>query len=108
MLAVFQDLRAVDEYVAHADRVLMRVLERGSVGDSGWIEDDNVGEHALPDEAALLQLEVRGRQSAQPVDRLLERNHVLLSHVHAEEPGEVAVGARMGGRLRERRLWRHG
>ena len=64
----------------------------------GRVEDDDVGEHALAEEAAAVELEVRGRQAGQPADRLLERDHLLVAHVLAEQPREVAVGARVRGR----------
>ena len=50
----------------------MRLFERGAIGDRGGIEDDDVGEHAGPEEAALFELEVRGGKAAQPVNRLGE------------------------------------
>ena len=58
MLAVGQHLRAIDEHVTHSDRVLVRLLERGPIGDRSWIEDGNVGEHAFAKEAAPIEFEV--------------------------------------------------
>ena len=107
MLAVAEDDHAVDDHVAHAHGVLVRLLEGRAVGDRARVEDDHVGEHAGPEEAALLELEVGRRQAAQPVDRLGEGQGLLLAHVLAEDTREVAVGARVRGRLRERRLRRH-
>src|SRR3990172_12213934 len=46
VLAVAKYLRAVDEDVPHADGVLVRRLERRSVGDGRRIERHDVGEHA--------------------------------------------------------------
>jgi hypothetical protein len=108
VLAVLQDLRAVDEHVAHADGVLVRVLERRTVGNPGGIEDDNVGEHAFADVASRIELQVCGGQPTQPPHGLLERDDVFLAHVLAEQPGEITVGARVRGGLGERRLGCHG
>src|SRR5688572_21193885 len=70
VFAVPENHRSVDDHIPHAGRVLMRLLERGAIGDRGGIEDDDVGEHAGPEEAALFELEVGGGKAAHPVNRL--------------------------------------
>src|SRR5215475_14043825 len=54
VFAVFQDLRAVDEDVFHADGELMWLLESGAVGDGLWVEDDYVGEIPLLQKSATI------------------------------------------------------
>ena len=49
----------------------------------------------LSQAAAILQLEALGRLARQAADRVLQRHHLLVAHVAAEEAREVAVGARM-------------
>src|SRR5690242_20678024 len=60
VLAILQHLHTIDEDMAHAGRVLVRLVERRTIGDLGRIEDHHVGEHAFADEAAPIELEVRG------------------------------------------------
>ena len=62
MLAVAQSDRAVDEDVAHAGGVLVRLLEGGVVGDGRRVEDDDVGEVAGREAPAVAQL--RGSRPA--------------------------------------------
>ena len=60
--------------------VLVRLLEGGAIGDGGGVEDDHVGEHAGPEETALLELEVGCGKAAHPVDRLGEGQDLVLPH----------------------------
>ena len=53
MLAVAQHLDAVDEDVAHADRILVRLGEGRAVGDRRRIEDGEIGEIAGAQRAAV-------------------------------------------------------
>ena len=99
MLAVLQDDLPVDEHVLHADGVLMRLLERRAIRDRRRIEDRDVGEIAFLQQAAAIEAEVLGGQARQPAHRVRERDHLFLAHVLAEQPREVAVGARMRVRL---------
>ena len=48
VLAVLQHLHAVDEHVAHAGRVLLRMVERRVVDDRRRIEDHDVGDSRRP------------------------------------------------------------
>ena len=97
MLPVLQHLAAIHEDVLHADRVLMRLLERGAVRDRVRVEHDDVGEHAWPQEAARVELEVRRRQAADAAHRLGQRERLLLAHVLPEQAREVAIGPGVGG-----------
>src|SRR5438067_13118069 len=58
VLAVFQNLDAVDEDVFHPDGVLMRFLEGGAISDRGRIEHDDVGEHSLFQTSAMIEAEI--------------------------------------------------
>ena len=60
MLAVLQHALAVDPDVPHADRELMRILERGPVTDCFRIKDDDVREFARLQQAAIAQGKSRG------------------------------------------------
>ena len=95
MVAVFEHLHAVDEYVGHPHSILVRLLECRLVGDRGRIEDDDVREHAFAQEASPRETEVGGREARQPVHRLFERDDFLIAHVAAEQACEVAVRPRM-------------
>src|SRR5262245_24882293 len=98
VLTVLQDLDAVDEHVLHADRILVWLLEGGPIRDGRGVEHDDVREHAVPEQPAPVEPEVGRGQPAQPPHRVLQRDDLLLAHVLAQEPREVAVGARMGRR----------
>ena len=53
VLAVLEHLHAVDEDVVHPHSILVRLLEGRAVGNLRRIEDDDVGEHAFAEEAAV-------------------------------------------------------
>ena len=75
-------------------------------GDHFRVENDDVGVAAGIDAAPALELPVRGRQSRQAPDRFPEREHLLLSHILAEQPREIPVGAGMRTGLQEHTLGR--
>ena len=100
VLAVAQHLHAIDEHVAHAGRVLVRLLERGVILDRRRIEDHDVRQHALGEPPAVLDAEVLGGQRGQSADAFFERDELLIAHVPPQQSREVAVGARMRVRLR--------
>src|SRR6185436_15045443 len=104
VLAVAQREDAVDHHVAHAGGELTRRLEGGVVGDRGGVEDDDVGEVAGGEAAAVAQLQVLGRHRGEAADRLGQRHQLLVAHVAAKQPRHVAVGARVGARLEEHAL----
>ncbi len=53
----------VDQHMPHTDRVVVRILEGGAVGDRGRIEDRDVREHAGAQDAAVQDAR-RGRRPA--------------------------------------------
>jgi hypothetical protein len=63
VLAVFENLNAVDENVSDADGILVGLLEGSTVGDCLRIENHYVRKHALLDKSAVIQAEVCSRQS---------------------------------------------
>src|ERR1035438_9264138 len=95
MLAVFQDVHAIDEYIAHARRILMRLLECRVVLNGGGIEDHDIGEVARPERAAAVELKVLRGQRSQPPYGPLEGNEPFIADILAQQPGDVAKGARI-------------
>src|SRR5215468_4822917 len=83
VLAVFQDLRAIDKHVFHADGELMRLLEGGAVGDGLRVEDDDVGEISFLQKSATIELQIGRGQTRQTADRFFEGNDLLFAHVFA-------------------------
>ena len=61
VLAVPEHLLAVDEYVQHACRVLVRFDEGGVILNGFRIEDDHVGEEAFFQLAATVDSEIECR-----------------------------------------------
>src|SRR3546814_13225228 len=98
VLAVAQDLHAVDENVVDAGRVLLRCGISGVVGDRRRIEHHDVGEAAGLEATAVGQLPVRGGQAGEAGDALGQRHQPAVEPVVAEEAGDVAVGARVRAR----------
>jgi hypothetical protein len=47
MLAIFEDLGAVDENVDHTRRVLVRIVERGVILDRTRVKEHDIGRKAL-------------------------------------------------------------
>src|ERR1043166_7762210 len=58
MLAVFDDLHAIDENVLHPNGVLMRFFKGGMIGDRRRIEHDDVGEHSLLHKSTVIKTEI--------------------------------------------------
>src|SRR5262245_43943741 len=83
VLAVLQNLRAIDEHVFHADGELVRLLEGGAVGDGLRVEDDDVGEIPLPQKPATIELQIGRGQARQTADRFFKWNDLLFSDVFA-------------------------
>ena len=54
VFAVSQDLYAVNEYMFHSDRVLVRLVESGFVRDSLRIKHDHIGKHSFFDKSAMI------------------------------------------------------
>ena len=104
VLAPFEHLDAIHKNVLHANRVLMRFLERGAIRNRRRIEHDDIGEHSLFNETAMIEAEICGRQSAQPANGFLQRNHFFVAHVFAKDAREISVGAWMWIRFQEHAL----
>ncbi len=64
MLAVFENLHAVDENVLHPNRVLVRFLEGCPVRNYRGVKDNHVGEHPVLNETAVVEAEIRRGQGA--------------------------------------------
>src|SRR5215472_18301283 len=95
VLAVLDYLDAIYKNVFHPSGVLLRLLKGGAIGNRRGIECDDVGEHALFNETAMVQSEVCGWQAAQSPDRLGHGNHFFVAHVLAENARERSISARM-------------
>ena len=90
MLAVLQHLDSVDEDVDHAGRELHRLFVGRLGADGGGVEDDDVGEVAGGEEAAVGDAEVLRREGGHAAHGLGEGNHFLVADIPAEEVGEIA------------------
>src|SRR6185437_16528769 len=62
---------AVDDHVAYAGRVLMRLRVGSAVAHAGRVEDDDVGEAAGQQPPAPIEAEVVGGQAGHAPHRLL-------------------------------------
>src|SRR6516225_4139698 len=103
-LAVLQQYGAVDDHMVDADRfaLYLHAARRQAgdrlarlFGDRVGIEDRDVGDLAGRDKAAVGDIVHQGGLAGQPIDRLLERHHLLLTHPVAEQVGArlVPVGS---------------
>src|SRR4029450_5975396 len=104
VLAVFEHLHAIHENVLRANRVLMRLLERGAIGNRRRIEYDDIREHSLFNETAMIEAEICRRQSAQPANGFFQRDHFFIPHVFAKEACEISIRSRMRIRFQEHAL----
>jgi hypothetical protein len=95
-LSVSDDRGAIHEHPIDADRVLMWLRERSLVLDGRWIEDGDVREAPGPNAAAIRQTEPLRGHACHLVHGLLEREHMLNSHIFAEHAREGAVVAWVG------------
>src|SRR5437763_13281599 len=68
---------AVDQYLAHTGGELVRIGERGAVGDGRGVEYDNVGEVPVAEQATVTQAQGGGGQAAHPADGLRQREQLL-------------------------------
>ena len=87
--------RSFHEHMPDAGRILMRFIKGRVILYVLRIEDDNIGEIADLQEAALFNIEICRRERCQPADRLLERHDLLVANVLAEQACEISVGAGM-------------
>ena len=97
------DQHAVDQDVLHALGVLVRPLEGGAIDYALRVEDGDVREEALAEQAAVLQADPLRGGAAHLADRLLQRQHASLPDVAAQDTRERAVLAGMGHALAEDR-----
>jgi hypothetical protein len=95
VLAVPENLHAVDEDMLDTDGILMRLLICRAIHDGRWVKDNHVREHSLFNEAAPVKSQIGCGQTRQAAHRFLKRDHFFLAHVFAKETREVAVGARV-------------
>lgn len=95
MLAVPQYLLAVDEYVDHAGRILVRFNEGGVVADGRRVKNHHIGIVPLLQPPTPLDAEILRRQCGQFADRFLQCNDSFLAHVLAEDAGETSISPRM-------------
>src|ERR1039458_2092737 len=93
--AVVNHLDAVDQHGRDAGRELVRLFERGIVGDRRGIEDEDVLLHPLLDEAAGRDRQARRDGRGRLAHRIFEGDHVLVAHVSAEQTRVVPVRARV-------------
>jgi len=61
---------AVDDHRVDPHRILLRLLERANVGDRFRIENDEIGEEAFLDRAAIGELHLRRRKAGHLADRV--------------------------------------
>src|SRR5262249_30022766 len=93
--AAVDDAAAVDEQVAHAGGVLVRLVEGGAVAERLRVEHHHVGVVTRPQVAAVLQPQDVRRQAAGTPQGGLQRDDALR---HGVVPGlarEAAVAARV-------------
>lgn len=55
MLAILNNLLAVDEDMFHPNGVLMRILKGGAIGDGSGIKNNYVREHPFLKKTAMIQ-----------------------------------------------------
>src|ERR1044072_3715269 len=101
MLAVFENLLAIYENVLHADSVLTRIGEGGTIADPCWIKDDDIGKHPFLDEAAMIETEVCRRERAQSAHGFTQREQFFLARIFPEHTREGSVGTRMRSRFQK-------
>ena len=96
--------RLTNQQIADAHRVLVWIGVIRQVLDFRRIEDHDIGKIAAPEHPTILQREIQRRQSAQFANGGRQGEGVLLAHVLREQPGKVAVSARVGLGLQEHAL----
>ena len=98
-IVVFQN--AIHEDVLNSFRKLRRVLIRGMVNDGLGIEDGDIGEEACAQNAAIAQPLALCGQGSDLANRLLQRQHVFVANVVAEEARHRTAGPGMRVRLEQ-------
>ena len=95
MAPLVQHHAPVDDDGGDAGGILERIGEGRAIGDRGRIEDHQVRGQPLLDQPAIRDVQLRGGEAAHLVDRLFERDHLLLADVLAEDAREGAEAARV-------------
>src|SRR5436190_16479855 len=102
VLLILEQHLAVDDRVCDAFRGLLDTPAAGrevvhnlflAALHGGGIEDRDVGRHARPQQAAVIEAKGRCRVEGQTAHRLLQAHHLLLAHPLAEQLGDIAVAA---------------
>ena len=83
--------------------MLGALAELGVVDDRLGIEENEVRPSAFSNDPTINESHVFGREAGHSVDRLLEREDTLLTHVMAQQPGERAGAAWLCLALGQRR-----
>src|ERR1700722_2523839 len=95
MLAVLDYLDPVNEDMLHAGGILLRFIKGGVVTDCGRIEDNHIREHSFFEKTAMIEAEIRSRESAQPTDCFRKRNNFFVATIFSEHTGKVSISAWM-------------
>src|SRR5947207_1992812 len=95
MLAVFQNLHAIDENVLHPNRVLVRFLEGCPVRNYRRVKDNHIGEHPVLNETAVVEAEIRRGQGAYSSHRCRPRDQLFVACIFPEDAREIPLSARM-------------
>src|SRR5947199_254724 len=95
VLAAVHDGDAVDDHRHDPDRILVRLIERGPLGDGLRVEHCDVRPVPRPEEAPGDETDGRRRPARHFMDRLGQRQQSQLAHVLPQDPRERAIAARM-------------
>ena len=96
MLAIAQDLDAIDKDMRHARAVLMRIARQRVILHLRGIEYGDIGIIARLEVAAVAQLEVVRRQAREPPHSILEPDQPFIADIFADDAREAAISAGMG------------
>src|SRR5438034_11748502 len=77
------------------------IVEGRDIANRYRIEDGDIRDHSRPENAAVIQVNARGRLRCHLADRFFKREEVLLSNVLAENPRKRTPRARVRLRFRE-------
>ena len=78
-----------------AGGILRRLGESGVIADRGWIEHHHVGEIAGFQQPAFLDAQIGDREVAEPAHCVLQGGRLFLANIFAEQPRDIAIGARV-------------
>src|SRR4051812_24335508 len=81
--------------MADSARLLLRVVERGGVGDQGWVEEHEICGVANANDPAVGEPKPFGRTTGQMVDALFQAEQTDLADVMTEVPRKGAPCPRM-------------